>query len=102
MTPEESQIEVELAEVRKALTAVHALIWRLAEVEWQAAFDASTELVELLRGANEEAGALRSDVLKYLRDMESLTIAELADRIRVSRTRAHQLVNPKREERARG
>src|SRR4051812_21631116 len=59
----------------------------------QQAFDRATELVELLQGLGTSAAGFRAQVAQQIYETEKLSLAGLANRISVSRSRAGQLLD---------
>ncbi len=62
-----------------------------ASTSAHAGFQDATRIVERNRVNDEKDGALRARMAARIADEESLSLAGLADRIGVSRARAHQL-----------
>jgi len=77
-----------------ALNRAYGLAERALEDESDAhkAFELATELTEAARQITIQLGQLRALQAARIRDQESLSIAGLADRIRVSKTRAVQIL----------
>jgi hypothetical protein len=87
----------EFPQASEALTAL-ARAYKLAEkaVEEEAdahqAFELATAVTEAARQITIQLGQLRALQAARIRDQESLSLAGLADRIRVSKTRAVQIL----------
>lgn len=94
----------ELPQASEALTAfAHA--YELAEKivtgesDARRAFESATELTEAARQITIHLGKLRALQAARIRDQESLSLTGLADRIRVSKTRAAQMMEIAAKER---
>ena len=78
-------------------TQVAATIDQLGESDPQAAFTLASEHQDALRSLHDQeenrASRLRARQAARIRDKEALSLAGLADRIGVSKSRADQLVN---------
>jgi hypothetical protein len=87
----------ELPQASEALTALahaHDLAEKavIGESDAHQAFELATELTEAARKITIQLGQLRALQAARIRDQESLSLAALADRIRVSKTRAAQIM----------
>jgi 8-oxo-dGTP pyrophosphatase MutT (NUDIX family) len=81
-------------DVTAALAAVDAALDVLrSRDDDQAKFKAFGDFAEGLRARSEGASAERREVVTRIRDKEKLTLAPLAGRVGISKTRLHQLVN---------
>ncbi len=83
---------------QKLMTAIGDLVEQYealvaAESDPQTAFEIATRLERGLAAHMERVGAVRSDAVIAIRDHEKLSLAQLADRIGVSKTRAAVLVS---------
>ncbi|SRR6266581_1376710 len=81
-------------EALSALAHAYELAEKTVEGESDAhrAFEIATALTEAARQITIELGQLRALQAERIRDKESLSLAALADRIRVSKTRAVQIL----------
>jgi hypothetical protein len=101
MTTDQAALKQRQHQVREGIAGFFASIAEeidhLGESDPQAAFDLATEHQQALRALHgqEEARAsrLRARQAARIRDKEALSLAGLADRIGVSKSRADQLVN---------
>ena len=87
----------ELPQVSEALSALahaHELAEKavVGESDAHRAFELATELTEVARQITIQLGQLRALQAARIRDQESLSLAALAGRIRVSKTRAAQIL----------
>ncbi len=82
------------SEALSALAHAYELAEKTVEGESDAhrAFEIATALTEAARQITIELGQLRALQAERIRDQESLSLAALADRIRVSKTRAVQIL----------
>lgn len=88
------------AEVTAALEAVDATLDALrSRDDTQGKFKAFSDFAEGLRARWEAASVERREVVTRIRDKEKLTLAPLADRVGISKTRLHQLINAGKKER---
>jgi len=81
-------IEAVVHAVKEALTLVRSM------PADQRAFEAATELADVLREAAEAASRLRGETVRGIKNAEQLSLAALAERIGVSKARAGQLAGP--------
>jgi hypothetical protein len=82
------------SEALSALAQAYELAEKAVEGESDAhrAFELATALTEAARQITIQLGQLRALQAARIRDQESLSLAALADRIRVSKTRAVQIL----------
>jgi hypothetical protein len=82
------------SEALGALTHAYELAEKAVDGEPDAhrAFELATKLTEAARQITIQLGQLRALQAARIRDQESLSLAALADRIRVSKTRAVQIL----------
>ncbi len=92
--PDEQTVADELDALRTTLTEIQAMIAAVADA--QRAFELATKLAELLREAADEAAVLRARMVGRIWEDEKLSLAQLAERISASRSRAKQLLDAAR------
>ena len=63
----------------------------------QQKLEAAGRLVEALRSRSDEAAKIRHAEALEIYKVESLSLAQLADRVGISKARADQIVNPDRK-----
>ncbi|TDB97422.1 hypothetical protein E1267_39835 [Nonomuraea longispora] len=88
-----------LADLERAFDA--ALMAIDADTDHNQAYNGATELVETLRRLFETSGNQRALAAARIFEQEKMSLADLADRIGVSKARAAQLVKTAKDTRAR-
>jgi hypothetical protein len=89
-SPDAQRVAAALDALRAALAEVQEAVAAVADS--QRAFELATELAELLREAADESATLRARMVGRIWADEQLSLAQLAERISSSRTRAAQLL----------
>ncbi|MBB5870590.1 DNA-binding transcriptional regulator YiaG [Allocatelliglobosispora scoriae] len=90
-------MDQEISTFDQDLTAVKATFLSAQEAvraapEPQQGFKQATDLAELMRDLADTAAGLRAEAVRRIWQSEKMSIAELADRIGVSKARADQLL----------
>jgi 8-oxo-dGTP pyrophosphatase MutT (NUDIX family) len=85
----------EMTHMREAFARATAAI--LAWPDAQEAKESTDDLQNLIKALQGEAAAFRGHLAAYLMDSHGLTVTELATFLRVSRPRAHQIINAARK-----
>lgn len=85
-----AKIEAALEAGRTALAAIHAM------PDSQARIEAAGKLADCLRSVYEDAARIRHDEAVRIYEAEKLSLAQLADRVGISKARADQIVRAHR------
>jgi hypothetical protein len=89
--PAGKEIDAAIAAADVALDAIRQL------PDSQKKLEAAGRLVEVLRSRSDEAARLRHAEALRIYEAESLSLAQLADRVGISKARADQIINPDRK-----